>query len=157
VSDEPRRWRAFARAPPPGGDRTLDDLRVEEAVARARALATKQKEAEAAVKARARDYVDAQSRRQRAYEAPENLVPVGLDAQPRRRIVPKQVDGKWLARLDALRDRVPWAPGAALLVDGAPDAKGYTPFTLPDAKGALAATVAGLLGATDVAFGVVES
>ena len=61
------------------------------------------------------------------------------------------------ARLDALRDRVPWAPGAALLVDGAPDAKGYTPFTLPDAKGALAATVAGLLGATDVAFGVVES
>ena len=36
------------------------------------------------------------------------------------------------ARLDALRDRVPWAPGAALLVDGAPDAKGYTPFTLPD-------------------------
>ena len=62
-----------------------------------------------------------------------------------------------LARLDALRDRVPWAPGAALLVDGAPDAKGYTPFTLPDAKGALAATVAGLLGATDVAFGVVES
>ena len=69
------------------------------------ALATKQKEAEAAVKARARDYVDAQSRRQRAYEAPENLVPVGLDAQPRRRVVPKQVDGKWLARLDALRPR----------------------------------------------------
>ena len=96
---------AFAHAPPPGGDRTLDDLRVEEAVARARALATKQKEAEAAVKARARDYVDAQSRRQRAYEAPENLVPVGLDAQPRRRVVPKQVDGKWLARLDALRPR----------------------------------------------------
>ena len=61
------------------------------------------------------------------------------------------------ARLDALRDRVPWAPGAALLVDGAPDAKGYTPFTLPDAQGALAATVAGLPGATDVAFGVVES
>mgnify|MGYP003328875603 CR=1 FL=1 len=72
-------------------------------MARARALATKQKEAEAAVKARARDYVDAQSRRQRAYEAPENLVPVGLEAQPRRRVVPKQVDGKWLARLDALR------------------------------------------------------
>ena len=63
---------------------------------------------------------------------------------------------------------MPWAPGAALLVDGAPDAKGYTPFTLPDAQGALPATVAasapfasgsvaGLLGATDVAFGVVES
>lgn len=52
---------------------------------------------------------------------------------------------------------MPWAPGAALLVDGAPDAKGYTPFTLPDAKGALAATVAGLLRGTDVAFGVVES
>ena len=73
----------------------------------------------------------------------------------RLKLIPAQVATP--ARLDALRDRVPWAPGAALLVDGAPDAKGYTPFTLPDAKGALAATVAGLLGATDVAFGVVES
>ena len=85
---------------PPGGDRTLDDLRVEEAVARARALATKQKEAEAAVKARARDYVDAQSRRQRPTRPPRTwcpsasrpnlgaVVPARSTARPARRRAP---------------------------------------------------------------------
>jgi hypothetical protein len=60
------------------------------------------------------------------------------------------------ARLEALRGKVPWAPGAELLIDGAPDAKGYTPFTQADAKGALALTVAALMKDTDVVFGVVS-
>ena len=60
------------------------------------------------------------------------------------------------ARLEALRGKVPWAPSAALLINGAPDAKGYTPFTQADAKGALALTVAALLENTDVVFGVVS-
>jgi len=96
---------AFAKAPPPGGDRTLDDLRVEEAVRTAKDCATQHAHAEAEVKARARDYVASKESRQRAYAHPENLVPLGLDAKPRLRVVPKQVDGKWLARLDALRPR----------------------------------------------------
>ena len=57
------------------------------------------------------------------------------------------------ARLEVLLDAVPWAPNATLVVDTHPDAKRYTPFTLPDAKAALARVVAKLLAATeDLAF-----
>ena len=56
------------------------------------------------------------------------------------------------ARLEVLLDSVPWGRNATLLVDTRPDGKNYTPFTLPDAKAALARVVAALLGSTDLAF-----
>ena len=51
---------------------------------------------------------------------------------------------------------MPWAARAAFFVDSRPDAKSYTPFSLPDAKRDLAAVVATLLADTSAVFGCVD-
>ena len=60
------------------------------------------------------------------------------------------------ARLEVLLPAVPWADHATLFVDSNPDAKDYTPFTLPDAKHALARVVAALLAKTAVSFATLD-
>ena len=67
-----------------------------------------------------------------------------------------EVDDAEFARLLALAGDVPWAPRAALFVDARPDAKSYTPFSLPDAKGDLARLVAALLADSSVVFGSLD-
>ncbi|KAH8062032.1 hypothetical protein JL721_8748 [Aureococcus anophagefferens] len=99
--------------------------------------------------------------------------PAGGAAAPKRRARGAQAFGKHLKAADqaaqledaakprrvavyasarVLLDSVPWGRNATLLVDTRPDGKNYTPFTLPDAKAALARVVAALLGSTDLAF-----